>query len=105
MLLSSTINSLVVSRDKIREQTSKSNIKKGLANKEENTIALLHKSMLHMNHEYYLQFWTLSQKGYGRTGRYSNFLAALAKSIKHVHFKQQSSRLGHFRKIKFLEGI
>lgn len=53
------ISSLVVSRDKIRQQTSKSNIKKGLANKEENIIALLHKPMLHMNYEYYLQFHSL----------------------------------------------
>lgn len=58
LLLGSLISSLVVMKDKKREQTSNSNVKKGLANKVENIIALLHKFMLDMHREYYLQFWS-----------------------------------------------
>lgn len=58
LLLSSLISSLVVKKDNKREQTSNSNVKKGLANKVENIIALLHEIMLDMHHEYYLKFWS-----------------------------------------------
>lgn len=57
-LLSSLISRLVVMKDKKREQTSNSNVKNGLANEVENISALLHKFMLDMHQEYYLQFWS-----------------------------------------------
>lgn len=96
------ISSLVVSRDKIREQASKPNIKKALASKEENIIALLHKCCCIILSAGLV---SLSQNGCGGTGSYSNFLAASAKMIKQFLVKKQLSRLGLYRKIEELKGI